>query len=210
MHHQPRMRVGHCLAHRDQQAQQRIGAGALGTALLVDRHPVEELHHQVGLTLRRGAAIQQARNVRVGQAGQDLAFAREVFQRRSARQPAQQLDRRSLLEVPVTAARGVHRAHAAFADLALQHPRAQARAGVQLVACQGAEQSGHRRDELGGGARGRQHRAHPRDHLRAGVTGRERALAGGRIEVGDRIEKRAHARIKLGIHPATSLAPKTS
>ena len=87
--------------------------------ILVNRKTLDVLHHEVGQSILRGPAIEQARDVRMIKPGQNLSFNAEVPQHRVGVHPRfDQLDRNLLLVLLVGALGQVHRPHPAAADFA--------------------------------------------------------------------------------------------
>ena len=95
-------------------------------AVAVDVLAVDVLEHEIGLAGRRDAGIDEVRDVRVGQAGEDGAFATEALLARAAdERDVQQLDRRAPLETAVAAFGEPDAAHPAPPDRSHQAVRAE-------------------------------------------------------------------------------------
>ena len=95
----------------------------------VDRLAVHELHHEVGAAVGRGAAVQQAGDVRVFEVGQHLPLAPEAFDDVGAVQPgADDLDGNLLAEGRVDALAAIDRAHAPGGDPFAETPGAEGQA----------------------------------------------------------------------------------
>ena len=122
---------GHGIAGGEEEHQDLPHPQPAAPAVLVDVAPFDVLHHQVGLALRRGAAVEQPGDVGMGEARQQLALPGEEGERLRVGQAAQELDRRALLEVAVVALGQEDAPHPALPDLAGEAPDA------QHVACGG-------------------------------------------------------------------------
>jgi len=121
MHDQVGVGVGDGREHVEEQADARLDPEALRVAVAVDLLALDVLQHEIGLTRRRDARIDEMRDVSVGEPGQDAALALESFLAGSADQArVQQLDRRQPLEPAVAAPRQPDAAHAALADERIQ------------------------------------------------------------------------------------------
>ncbi len=59
----------------------------MGVAVLVDGHSLDELHDQIGAAVLRAAAVVEAGDIGVLEAGQDLPFGKEAMERLGALQP---------------------------------------------------------------------------------------------------------------------------
>ena len=120
------------LANGYEHAQARIQARFRFGAPLVERTALDVLHDEVRRAARRGAAVKQARDLRMLQAGEQLPFARETRGCVGVTEAADQLDRSLLVEMSVGTLGEIDRAHAAMADLAPEAPGAEKVAGMQL------------------------------------------------------------------------------
>ena len=93
-------------------------AELLGVAVLVDGLALDELHHVVRQAVVGRAAIEQARDVGMIEAGQDLPLVPESPQDEiGIHAPLDDLDGDLLPEMIVSANSPVHRPHAPAADL---------------------------------------------------------------------------------------------
>ena len=100
-----------------EEVQPRGGVQALRVAVVDDRLALDVLHHEVGQAVRRRAAVEQAGDVRVLEAGEDLPLVPEApHDRLGVHAALEHLDRDALLELVVVADAEVHRAHAAAAE----------------------------------------------------------------------------------------------
>lgn len=91
-------------------------------AVVGQRHAVDVFHHEIRLTVRGVAAVEQARDIGMVEVGEDLPLAPHSIGRITGRDAAQQLDRDAPFERIVDALGEEHRAHAAAADLAHEAP----------------------------------------------------------------------------------------
>src|SRR5207248_3651126 len=88
-------------------------------AILIDRHAFDVLHDKIRQSIFGHAAVEQARDVRVIEAGQDLSFVAEMAQHRiGVHAPLDQLDRDTLLILLIRALGQINRAHPATAEFA--------------------------------------------------------------------------------------------
>ena len=122
--HQPAVRVGHRVAHLQQQLHPRAQRQQAGAAVGVDRLALHVLQCQPGAAGFVHPGVVQPRDVRVLQRGQDVALARHALGQAARPGQARQLQRHQAFELPVHAARQPDTAHAAFTQLAQQPPRA--------------------------------------------------------------------------------------
>ena len=89
----------------------------MGVAVFVDGRARDEIHHEVGAAVGRGAAVQQLGDIRMIQVGQNLAFDIEAAQRELAEHAAaDHFDRHHFAIQIVHPHRLVDGAHAAFGD----------------------------------------------------------------------------------------------
>src|SRR5262249_34619667 len=94
---------------------------------LRDRDAVDVLHHEVRHTAFGGAAVEEARDVRVPKRGEDLPFVAEAAEHVLAEDALpHELERGLHPELRIRAADEEDRPHAAVADLAHELPRADA------------------------------------------------------------------------------------
>ena len=104
-------------------------------AVVIDGHPLDELHRQVGHTLLGGAAVDQPGDVGMVQAGEDASLGVETFDQIPACQvAADQFQGDPLGESLTPALRPVDGAHAPLADLLLNGVRADLRAVFGVAA----------------------------------------------------------------------------
>ena len=95
------------------------GVEPVRVAVVDDRLPFDVLHGEVGPAVRRAAAVEEAGDERMLEAGQDLPLVTEPPHDAVGVHPAlEHLDRDALLERVVVADAEVDGAHAAVADLA--------------------------------------------------------------------------------------------
>ncbi len=123
----------------------RAGVQPELVAVLRDRLTVNELHHQIGDALLRGPAIEQSRNVGVGEARQDLPFrAQPVGNEGRLLAGAHQLDCDLLLVLLVDAGGAVHLSHAAGSDLGKHLVGTESPANESTVSCRHLNRGGRR------------------------------------------------------------------
>ena len=113
------VRVGHRAAH-DQEHAQPIGERQLvPVAVAVDGLALDELHHDVGRAVVGRAAVEEPRDVRMLEAGEDLPLPPEVADRVVAGAADRDDLDRDPLAVLIVGARGqIDDAHPAVAELA--------------------------------------------------------------------------------------------
>ena len=97
-----------------------------------DRRAVDVLHHQVRRALRGVAGIDQAGDVGMREAGEDVALGREAEGAVRARRASHQLQRDTLLVLAVVALGQVDRAHATVAEDVDHAPWAEADADERI------------------------------------------------------------------------------
>ena len=153
MHHQPLVCESHGIAHREEQFQNRLRRQRMLATIAVNGQAIDILHHQIGPPLRRGAAIEQPRDMRVRQGRQDLPFLGEEFKRLGGGQAVQQLDGGALVEMPVVAFRKKYAAHTAVPQLLAQAPGSQCIAAAKLRPHRAGQCSIERRRKMRGIAR---------------------------------------------------------
>jgi hypothetical protein len=158
----------HRLAHAEEQTE-AIGHGELAcAAVLVDADAIDVFHDQIGQPFFGRTAVEQPRDLRVLELGQDLALAAESAEQILVAQwRGDDLDRHLLVELVVGACREIHRAHAAAADLPGDLVRPEAPPGP----------ADGRRRELSG-------------------RSREESLAGTIVCIEQRADARPHRRIR--------------
>jgi len=135
MHHQLGVRVGGRVADLEKQPaailNRRVALAAPGG----DGLPLDVFHHQVRPAVRRAAAVDEARDVRMIQGRQDLALAAEACEQFvGVEAQLNKLDGGLLLEVLVVAHGQIDRAHAAAPDFPHHPPGPQARAQQRVRA----------------------------------------------------------------------------
>jgi hypothetical protein len=109
----------HCGAHDLEQLQALLDVEAARIAVDVDRLAVDILHDDVWCAVGRRAAVEQARDIRMIERRQDLAFELQPALDMPRQQPAShQLDCDLLPELLVGALGQEHLAHAAAAEAA--------------------------------------------------------------------------------------------
>jgi len=123
VHDQTRVRVLHGVADGQEQPEPVIDAEPAPITVRRDRLALDLLHHQIELTVIGRAAIEQAGDVRMIEAGQDLAFGAEpAGQIVGDTVAAQQFDGDLLRVLAVAALAEVDVAHAAASNAADQTP----------------------------------------------------------------------------------------
>ena len=111
--------VGDGLGDGAKQPQPLAEAEAALVAILRDGLAVDELHREVGLAFGRDATVEESGDVRVLEAGEDLALLQEAAEDLvAAHARPDQLERDPLLELPVGALGEVDRAHPALPERA--------------------------------------------------------------------------------------------
>ena len=99
----------------------------------IDRRALHVLHHEVGKALGRGAAVEEPRDVRMVQRGEDLPLVAEAADDQlRVHAAADHLDGDRVLEI-AGAPGQIDRAHAAASDAALDHVGADLPADVRVV-----------------------------------------------------------------------------
>ena len=142
VHDQVGVRVGDSLQHIEEQAETGLDSQRMFAAVAVDAQTVHVLEDEIRLARRRHPRIDEVRDVRVGEPGENVAFAPEpLFAGAPQQREVQQLDRRAPFEAAVAALGQPHAAHAALTDsrdqavgaegLPLQRPRQRPRAAVK-------------------------------------------------------------------------------
>ena len=118
------VRVLHRCADFREHLESRRGVQAARLAVLVDRLPLDELHREVGQAVGRGAAVEQAADVGMVEAGEYLALVAEAADDRVGVHAAlEHFERDAFLEGVVAADGKVDGAHAAasqFPDEAIR------------------------------------------------------------------------------------------
>jgi hypothetical protein len=107
----------HCLQHLDHQCEPGVKGQLLIVAVLVERRAFNELEREIRLAIVSHAGIEQARDVRMDECGEDLPLARKAFVPGGAQQARMhQLERHLALEQAIGALGPPYRAHAALAE----------------------------------------------------------------------------------------------
>ena len=196
------MCVTHGFADHEEEPQPFLEREVLIARVRVDRPSLDVLHHQVGPSIARGPAVDESRDVRVLQRGEDLPLGPEPPDTLLVEQAAHDLDGHALLEGAIGALTQVDRSHAALADLRDDAVRAQSLVdGSGRGGRHGADGLVHRLLQLAGIAGvGLQHREHERRH---GLVIGGRADHGGALRRRLRrgvLEQRLHAPPAFGSH----------
>ncbi|MEZ5459955.1 MAG: hypothetical protein R3E65_11820 [Steroidobacteraceae bacterium] len=126
MHDEIAVRVVDGTTHFHHQLESRAGVERVPVAPGIDRCALDILQHQVGDAVVAAPAIEQSRNVRMRQRGEDLPLGFEAclgVDRDDRR--VQQLDGGTLIVSPVGALGPVDGAHAAVGDVASDTPWAE-------------------------------------------------------------------------------------
>ena len=132
------MRVLHGRAQRQEELQAGGGVERARLGELAERHAFHVLHDQVGQAVGGRAAVEQTGDVRMVEAGENLALGAEAPHDRLGVHPAfEDLEGDALMEHVVVAHRQEHGAHAALAQLADQPVGANARVGALDVVVEG-------------------------------------------------------------------------
>ena len=79
MHDQPRVREGHRAQDVEEQLQLLAQVEPLGAAVLIRRGAVDVFEREIGPSAFVDAGVVEARDVRVLEAGEDLALARDAL-----------------------------------------------------------------------------------------------------------------------------------
>ena len=206
-------------AHRQEQPQAFAQAEAQRIAVRAQVAAVDVFEREERLAVRAGAAVEQARDVGMLEAGEDLALGAEALgEMLHARPRPHQLQRRALLETAVHALGEVDRAHAALPDQLQQPPSAEVTAdqrfggGARAVFRQRGDEIRAARRQAGdaGIAIGLQQRA--RFGAQRGIVAAQRQL---RVPlrlrvVGHGLEQCARLPPAIGIHLSPSVCPGIS
>ena len=130
MYDQIGVRVADRLAHLQKKLEPRFDAQVAAAAPVRDRFACHIFQRQIRLVVGADARIEQACDMRMAQAREDLPLAGEALAQIGVGQPrTQQFQRDPALVQPVGAARQPHLAHAAFAQQAVQLVRPDHRVG---------------------------------------------------------------------------------
>ena len=115
------------VADADHQPDALLERGLPLTQPAVERDAVDEFHHEIGKSLRGGAAVDERGDARMRQPGQQKPLLAELFGQFPAHESsADQLQREARLEALALAEGFKDNAHAAASDLAHQAPGANA------------------------------------------------------------------------------------
>ena len=129
------VRVLHRRGQLQEEVEPRVGVEFAAIGVVDQRRAVDILHHQVGPSVGGGAAVEQPRDVRVVESGEDLPLGAEAADDRiGVHPPLEDLQRHPLVEGVVVAHGQEHRAHAALSQLADEPVGADARL-ERLVEC---------------------------------------------------------------------------
>ena len=102
VHDEPAVRVLDGVAHRADERDALLDRAGVRVAVPVERHAVDVLHGEERLAVVGEAAVEQAGDVRVVQAGKDLALALEALDDRPRRgAPSDELEGNPLLELSI-------------------------------------------------------------------------------------------------------------
>ena len=122
-----------CAADVDEQAQARRDVEPVAIAVRRDRQTVDVLHHEIRELSFGRTAVEQLRDVRMTQRGEDLPLGEEApVELLGVGAVAQELDRDLAAELAVDALGEVHHAHAAATELAHDAVRADAPVAQRL------------------------------------------------------------------------------
>ena len=142
------VRVLHGVEHGEAQphAVRDVQAAVVGIA--IDRRAVDVLHHEVRQSLGRGAAVEEARDMRMVQGREHLPLVTEAADDQvRVHAAADHLDGDRMREIAGMVAE-VDRAHAAAPEAAVDHVRADRAADVRVaLVVFGRRVDGRRRDE---------------------------------------------------------------
>jgi hypothetical protein len=135
---------GDGLEHVEKQFETCLDAQPLLVAIAVDGLAVDVLEDEIGLAGWRHAGVDQVRDVRMGEPGEDVPFAPEsLFAGAADQRDVEQLDRGPAFEAAVAALREPHAAHPALPDAGDQP------VGAELLSRQRQRQRGAPRQRHG-------------------------------------------------------------
>ncbi len=118
------VRVLHGGADVTKELEARRGVEPVRVAVVDDRLPLDVLHREVRPAVRRAATVEQARDERMLEAGENLALVPEAADDAVGVHAAlEHLDRDALLERVIVADAEIHGAHAAMTDFPNQAVR---------------------------------------------------------------------------------------
>ena len=178
-------------------------------AVPVDRDALDVLHHEVGRAVRGLPAVDEARDRRVIERGQDLPLAAETDQVLGGQRPApHDLDRDALLVAVVVTDGEVNGPHPAAADLADQAIRAEPVTGgvvgcVEMAPRRAADDLVEER--LPVDVRAQQSLDAVAQLVVAAATGRQVCVTLGRVEFCGGLEELPHSSPSLGLHAGVVL-----
>src|SRR5262249_32977634 len=109
------MRVADGVAHVLEEREPVVERERSPVAVPGDRHAVDELHRKVGKPARGDATVDQPRDVRMLEQGEDPPLLEKAANEPGGRMP-DQLERDALVEETIVALAEEHLAHAALAD----------------------------------------------------------------------------------------------
>ena len=118
MHDEVLMRVMHRATELLEKAQARRQRRHFFCPPNTERQAFDIFHHEERLAFGGGAAIEQARDIRMYQTGQNLAFAAQALECVGGWKTTDQLDRDLALIFAIRAFGQIHATHAAVADFA--------------------------------------------------------------------------------------------
>ena len=117
MHDQVAVRMLDRRAYREEQFETLGDAASPLVAVLVDGKAFDELHHEVRQALVCGAGVEELRDVRVLQAGEDLSLRAEApGEHVAVRAAPDRLDRDPVRDMAIRAFRLVDRTHPSLSD----------------------------------------------------------------------------------------------
>src|SRR5512143_1737885 len=106
------MRVPHCFADFDEQCEAPLDVEPLLVAVPRERNTIDELHGEPRTPIGRDAAVDEASDVGMAQAGEDLPLGEKAPVRLDGVETAtHELERHALLKLPVGTLGDVDRAH---------------------------------------------------------------------------------------------------
>ena len=148
-------------SHTTRNRRSRASSGSRSRRTIADRYAVDELHHEIGRAFGRDAAVEQARDVGMGQMCEHLSFGQKAIDGVGvARARSEDLDSHLLPIVAVCALGAIDRAHTAASENADQAPgpetAADQRTGVSRVGFPIVDESFDGQGTIGAG--GSQHR----------------------------------------------------
>src|SRR5664279_2847292 len=107
-----------------EQLQPLADGESIGVTVLVNGYAIDELHHKVGIAFFGAAAVEQSSDVRMFEAGENLAFCLEsCYRKTGSKSTLHQLDGHPFLILIICAHRHEDGSHTAFSDLSLNQVR---------------------------------------------------------------------------------------